>query len=180
MASVQAQLRARIWQILTEGAGAPGHTIPVGRFRRLPDDKDLGGSERGVEVMMRTRSPLGEYNSPTCGQGLYLTTVQVVVHYLLARGDTSWEATGDQSGGGDTEQVEDRAADDGQVITAALGYQPSWSTITDVTVVDPGAVIPTPPPAPLLEMIDAERATCTITMQILTRADQYTAFGPTV
>ena len=103
MASVQAQLRARIWQILTEGAGASGHTIPVGRFRRLPDDKDLGGSERGVEVMMRTRSPLGEYNSPTCGQGLYLTTVQVVVHYLLARGDTSWEATGDQSGGGDTE-----------------------------------------------------------------------------
>ena len=179
MASVHGQLRARVWSILLDGVGATGHTIAVGRFRRLPDDADLTGSERGVEVEIRQREPVAGYNSPLCGRGLYLSTLVVRVRYIVARGETGYDGAGDQSGGGDVEQVEDRAHDDAAVILDALGQQTAWASVTDVDVIDPCAVVPSAPPPPVVE-VGPERATLTVTAYILTRAVHSTAYGPTV
>ena len=178
MASVQSELRTRAVALILGTAGQVGYTVAAGRFHEVAPDDELHSAERGVEVRMRSRAPFGGYNSPTCGQGLYLTTLEVLVTYVVARGEASYEAPGEQSGGAEEETVEDRAADDAQVLLAVLGYQPNWAGVTPV-VIDPNAVVPSEPPAPTLDVEDS-RATLTLTLYLLTRADQYAAFGPTI
>lgn len=178
MASVQRELRARAEGIITGTEGAVGYRIAAGRYHVDGESTDAGRLERYVKVEMRARRPLGGYNSPLCGQGLYITDLVVRVHYLVGEGAAAFEGLGEQSGGSEIETVEDRAADDAQVLRAALGYQPSWAGVAPA-VIDPDAQDP-PPAADGYTLDVAETAAVmAFTMQLLTRADQYTAFGPT-
>jgi len=178
VASVQSELRTRAVDLILGTAGQVGYTVAAGRFREAAPEDELHSAERAVTVRMRSRAPVNGYNNPQCGQGLYLTTMEVLVTYVVAKGEASYEAPGEQSGGADDETVEDRAADDAQVLLAVLGYQPNW-TGTSPVVIDPYAVVPSEPPAPTLDVTDS-RATLTLTLYVLTRADQYTAYGPTI
>ena len=178
MASIQRELRERAEGIIAGTAGAIGYRIDAGRFHLTGDATDHGRRERYVEVEMRARRPLGGYNNPLCGQGLYITDMTVRVHYLVGEGALDFEGLGEQSGGSEIETVEDRAADDAQVLRAALGYQPSWSGVSP-TVIDPDAQDPPPAQDGYTLDVGETSATMAFTMQLLTRADQYTAFGPT-
>lgn len=178
MASVQRELRERAEGIIAGTAGAIGYRVASGRFSLTGEATDDGRRERYVQVEMRARRPLGGYNSPLCGQGLYITDMTVRVHYIVGEGEAAFEGLGGESGGSEVETVEDRAADDAQVLRAALGYQPSWSGVSP-TVIDPDAQDP-PPAADGYTLDVAETAAVmTFTVQLLTRADQYTAYGPT-
>jgi hypothetical protein len=130
VASVQRELRERAEGIIAGTAGAIGYRVASGRFSLTGEATDDGRRERYVEVEMRARRPLGGYNSPLCGQGLYITDLVVRVHYIVGEGEAAFEGLGAESGGSEVETVEDRAADDAQVLRAALGYQPSWSGVS--------------------------------------------------
>lgn len=182
MASVQREIRERAEAILFEGAGATGYTIATGRFRRTIPGQELEAHEaatleRAAEIELGPRLPLAGRNNYLCGQGLYAQTLTVRVGYVVGIGEAEYEAAGAQSGSSTWEAVQDRAADDAQVIAAALGYQPSWASVTPV-VIDPAAVDPQPPASSLDR--DGARAVLSVSMTVLTRADQYTAYGPTV
>lgn len=182
MASVQREIRARAEALLFEGAGATGYTIAPGRFRRAIPGQELEAHEaatleRAAEIELGPRLPLAGRNSYLCGQGLYAQTLTVRVGYVVGVGEAEYEATGAQSGASTWEAVQDRAADDAQVIAAALGYQPSWASVTPV-VIDPAATDPAPADPTVTR--EGDRAILTISQTILTRADQYTAYGPTV
>lgn len=186
MARTQRAIRERALALVLGTEGVAGHTIDRDRFsdgsqRQMPEE---GGEaiERSVWVVLERRRPQTGYNDPLCGQGLYLVDLSVQVTYVVQRqgAEGLWEAAGGQSGGASLEDVEDRAADDAQVLLACLGYQPNWATVVGPRIIDPACI--DPPPAfesSALEFF-AETATLTVSIQVLHRDDQYTAFGPSV
>lgn len=186
MARVQRALRERALDLVLGRAGVAGHTIAAHRFsdgtqRQLPEE---GGEivERSAWVVLERRRPQTGYTDPLCGQGLYLVDLSVQVTYALHRqgSEGTWEAAGGDSGGASLEDVEDRAADDAQVLLACLGYQPNWGDLTQPRVLDPACIDPTPAFESSGVEFFAESATLTVSLQILHRADQYTGFGPTI
>lgn len=140
MADVQATIRARAHQLLTEAAGtnpiASGH-LHIHHPAWDVDTHELASVERAARVALQPRHPLDGRVNPLDGYGLYRQRMLVEVGYLLtgAGGDLA-ERQGEESGPGTEDAARDRFGNDQHLIEACLGLPANWSAVTDVAVID--------------------------------------------
>jgi hypothetical protein len=167
--------RSLAMAILTTGAGATGHTIPLGHFR-LPSGPletcEPDACERAVEVQLLSSAPLGMQN-PLDGRDIRTSPMIVRVAYRFhAEGglDSGVDAT--LLGGADRGSVEDRASADAAMILGSVSWQPSWSAldphVIDVAPSDEGWSV---------EFLD-DRAILTSAFNLITRATFPGSYGP--
>lgn len=167
--------RSLAMAILTTGAGATGHTIPLGHFR-LPSGPletcEPDACERAVEVQLLSSAPLGTQN-PLDGRDIRTSPMIVRVAYRFhAEGglDSGVDAT--LLGGADRASVEDRASEDAAVLLGAVSWQPSWAGldphVIDVAPAEDGWSV---------EYLE-DRAVLSVPFQLITRATFPGAYGP--
>jgi hypothetical protein len=167
--------RSLAMAILTTGAGAMGHTIPLGHFR-LPSGPletcEPDACERAVEVRLLSSAPLGTQN-PLDGRDIRTSPLIVRVAYRFhAEGglDSGVDAT--LLGGADRASIEDRASEDAAVLLGAVSWEPSWSGL-DPHVID---VAPSSD-GWSIEFLD-DRAILSVPFDLITRATFPGAYGP--
>jgi hypothetical protein len=130
---------ARALQLLTVGAGESGYTIPLGHFRLPAGDLETcepDAAERAVDASIPSSAPLG-YQNPLDGRDLRVSPLVVRVAYRFHE-DGTLDAAVDAAdlGGADRSSIEARASEDAALIMAAIGWQPNWSNISSVVVID--------------------------------------------
>lgn len=140
-----AGLRQRIADLLTGATGSGAWAIPTAlgfhpvMEGRTVETHDVDTVERVFDVQIRDRQSIGPVN-PLNGYGLYKRTVMVRVGYQRTQhGGDLVEHTGEQSGPGTENAIEDRADADRHLIEAVVGYLGNWASIPGVQVI---ALIP--------------------------------------
>lgn len=134
--SFQADIRARVVELLTGKAGTGSFALPLDHLRMVPDGLaldtiDRGIAERTCEITFRSEpTPMNQ------GWGhQYKTRVLTVrVCYLRTNGGTTTaERQGPQSGPGITAAIEDRIDADLHAIQSSVGRRDHYAPLTPPT-----------------------------------------------
>ncbi len=138
MAGAQAQIRARALAIVAGDYGCDdAHTFHRERFTVAAPDTTPERSEvreRAADVAFEPEAILD--HRPQCNTKLYTQRMAVTVAYVITGAGEDYDAEGGESGAGDVGAVEDRAAQDAHEITALLAWQPQWTGLDGVDVID--------------------------------------------
>lgn len=134
----QAQLRARALAIVAGDYGCDAtHTFHHGRFTVAAVDTTPERSEareRASDVTFEPEVIID--HRPQCSQKIYTQRMAVTVAYVVTGAGDDTDTEGFESGAGDIGAVEDRAAQDGHELGALLGYQPQWTGLTGLDVIN--------------------------------------------
>lgn len=129
----------RALDLLTIGAGESGYTIPLGHFRLPAGDLETceaDAAERAVDASITASAPLG-FQNPLDGRDLRASALVVRVAYRFhEEGDLDASVDAADLGGADRTSIEARASEDAALIAVAIGWQPNWSDLTGVVVID--------------------------------------------
>jgi hypothetical protein len=137
-AGAQAQLRARALAIVAGDYGCDdAHTFSRERFIVAGPDTTPERSEareRTADVAFEPEQVLD--HRPQCNTKLYIVRMSITVAYVVTGAGEDYDAAGGESGAGDVGAVEDRAAQDAHELTAMLAWQPQWTGLVGVDVID--------------------------------------------
>lgn len=178
MSGTQTDHRERAYRLLEGLEGVEGWAIPPGQYHRADprttlEHHDLGSLERAVRIVLRQREPIGGFNNPYDGRGLFTQPLIVRVGYVLTGAGDDSDMQGEQSGAATLEAIEDRAAQDADQIEARVGYQPNW------TGLDPHVIDCAPLPAGRPELIVLpDRCIQEIPFVLTTRTVLPGSYGP--
>lgn len=138
MGGVQSALRARVEALMQGTAGAAPLAFAVGRFTlcspdRQPETSDV--VERVFDVSFEPSTILDR--RPLTTAVIEQQVMRVAVAYAVTGAGEGSEWIGQESGPGDLNAVEDRAAQDAHEMAAVVGAQSNWTGVSsDVDVID--------------------------------------------
>lgn len=173
----QAQLRARALAIVAGEYGVTGYRFNAGRFTVAAVDTTPDRSEareRVADVMFDPEAIID--HRPQCSLKIYAQRMAVTVAYVVTGAGDDIDAEGYESGAGDIGAVEDRAAQDGHELGAVLGYQPQWTGLSGLDVINATPAIDAQPTAQL--SLNGRTYTRTTYIDFTIRAGSPGSLGP--
>lgn len=174
---VQTLLRARVEALMQGTAGAPPLAFAAGRFTLCAADRQPENSEVIERVFDTTFEPCTILDRrPLTTAVIAQQVMRVAVAYVVTGAGDGGEWSGQQSGPGDLNTVEDRAAQDAHEMAAVIGAQSNWTGVGgDVDVIDCEPA----PDAPLGQVTLAEgRLIRETTFTLTFRAGSPGSLGP--
>lgn len=171
--------RARAYAIALGSHGVDAdHTIATGRFHRATVGLSLEGVEasaieRAVQVGLGDPTATEGFRNPLTGRDLSTYALTVRVGYLLTgEGDETIDATGEASGAGTLDAIEDRAHMDLKALRDCVGWQGNWASLSpDVIDCAPADDAPS-------HTVFDDRVIYEQTFRLITRAGLHTSHAP--